>query len=144
MDLNGDWQGIIIYGNGPKKIRGQKLFFEAQIKQQKQTFTGLAKDTVGLGIHPEPAKLEGEINGNQISFTKQYPSFHYVGKKESVKFEESLKGPKIKYFGSIDTELETIEGVWEMKSKWYIFGLFPSTSKQYGTWSLKRKIAGNT
>jgi len=138
MNLEGKWSGIIIYRSKHKKYNGEQLYFELVLEQEDRIFQGFSIDTKGLGAHSDPAKIKGKIDEKNISFVKQYPTLHFVGKDNRVKFEKSRKGSAINFLGSFDESKQIFSGEWNMNTKFYILGLIPWKLKQTGSWTMKR------
>ena len=104
--------------------------------QSGNSFKGKSKDTSGIGVHPEPAEIKGTFSEQKIEFVKQYPTFHYSGKKDEVVINEKVSGHLIYYTGILDTNTSNISGTWKMKVKSYLFGLIPIKFTQVGTWEM--------
>ena len=139
-DLTGMWRGTIVYGNEYRSHKGRELYFEAEIIQQGNEITGMARDTGGTGMSPDPAYISGSYQHPEINFIKQYSSFHYYSAKDgATKTDASQKGPQIKYTGIYNEQSNSFSGSWIIKAVVRFLWLFPVTLKTTGTWTMQRQ-----
>ena len=140
IDLNGKWEGVITLGKEYEKFKDKEIFYESEISQSENSFNGISFDISGFGINPEPADINGKLNGLKISFVKQYRIRHSVTKNENIIIDKNRKGPKIEYNGIYNEATNSFEGKWEMTVARKFFGLIPLNIKTTGNWNMKRKI----
>jgi hypothetical protein len=140
METNatGNWTGTITYGKGYTSTRGKELYFDLQLIQQQEFITGIAKDTGGTGMSPDPAEINGTFTANRIRFVKQYATSHYFT-ENGTRFNRSQKGHIIHYTGSFDPAKQTFAGEWRINYKTFILWIIPVTRFSGGTWTMKRK-----
>jgi len=138
MDINGNWEGTIVFGKEYGKNVGEKVEFRSEITQINNSIHGLSYDLSGTGVNPDPADFKGKIEGDKISFIKQYRTRHYlVGDTHEI--DSSRKGAKIAYEGTFDKSTNSFSGDWTMGVSKKFFGLIPLNVKSTGTWTMKRK-----
>ena len=111
--LNGQWSGIINYGPEYGDLQNEELFFVADLNEEDNLITGTATDLnekEDTGI----ASIKGFIDGNKISFIKQYPYDSYYDEFGKIIIDKTKVGPEINYFGVWNFESNSIEGSWEI------------------------------
>ena len=137
MEVNGNWEGIIVYGKEYGENAGKKVVFRSELTQNNDCISGLFYDISGFGTNPEPADVNGKIEGNKIGFVKQYRTKHMVsGNKHQI--DTSRKGPKIFYSGTFDEVTNSFNGNWTIKVSRKFFGLIPLNIRSTGTWTMKK------
>ncbi|UOX33946.1 hypothetical protein LXD69_00170 [Flavobacterium sediminilitoris] len=139
IDLNGRWEGIITLGKEYKENEGKEIFYESELSQLNNKIKGLSFDISGFGINPEPADINGKIEGLRISFTKQYRISHSVTNTDKAKIDTTRKGPKIQYVGFFNNSTNSFKGNWTISVARKFLGLIPLNIKTTGTWNMKRK-----
>lgn len=139
IDLNGKWEGIITLGKEYGKNEGKEVIYESELSQSNNKIKGLAFDVSGFGTNPEPADINGKIEGLKISFTKQYRISHSRTNTNEAKINTTRKGPKIHYVGFFNESTNSFKGNWTMSVARKFFGLIPLNIKTTGTWNMKRK-----
>jgi hypothetical protein len=140
--IQGFWTGTIIYGREYRVHPHAELYFDLEIYQQGETITGIAADTRGAGMHPDPAQIVGTFNGKQINFMKCYPTRHYTYiEKPSETIIDPLKpGHQIYYTGIYHPAEDAFYGTWAIFGKRRLFGIIPVRYKNTGTWTMHRKM----
>ena len=138
MEINGNWTGVIIYGKEYREHENKELFFDAQINQKGNNFSGISTDTAGVGMNSDKAILNGTINDKQIEFIKQYDSYHYYY-KEQIVIDRSRKGPIIQYKGIFDKGDNCFKGEWLIEMRYKLLFFIPLKYKCKGKWEMKRK-----
>ena len=138
MKLDGEWTGTIIFGKLYGAWQNRILHFDMTITQTREEFKGKAIDTDGLGVHPDPATIEGNFDGNVITFVKQYPSFHYF-EDGVTKIDPRSKPPKVIYQGVYLEAMGIFVGEWKFKPSWLWWGFIPYPARGSGTWAMRRK-----
>ncbi|HEU4471696.1 MAG TPA: hypothetical protein VFR58_11465 [Flavisolibacter sp.] len=137
----GQWQGFYTYGpEYGKLIEGQeaefRLFVEACSEGQ---FSGRAIDWDGIGTNGEVAVINGFIDGDIISFTKQYAEYHTIDEWGNTAVLKDMPGHKVVYEGRFDRVSNTFTGTWEI-----VFDLKHTTDLTFeevstGTWRMHRQ-----
>ena len=140
IDLNGKWEGIITLGKEYGKHQGQEIVYESEIFYSENKFSGFSFDVKGFGLNPEPADINGKLDGIKISFIKQYRVRHSLTNSEKIRIDQNRKGPKIHYEGIFNVTSNSFEGKWTMFVARKFFGLIPLNIKTTGNWNMKRKI----
>jgi len=137
-DLTGQWTGVIIYGKKYHDLRGQELYFDAEITQHGDSINGTAIDTGGAGASPDAAVITGSYSANSISFVKKYSSRHFSKKGELI-IDKATPGPDIFYNGIFDESSKEFKGIWKYKIRLWFLGLIPFRFTASGTWTMRRK-----
>jgi hypothetical protein len=138
MNIEGKWTGTIVYGKEYGKHSNKELFFDLEIIQDSDKISGNAMDIRGAGSSPDPATINGTIDGTSIKFIKQYSSWHYYY-KGATKVDKSRAGSEIHYSGQWMENEQRFKGDWIIYSKVKIFGIFPYKYHCTGTWTMFRK-----
>jgi hypothetical protein len=139
IDLTGYWEGVIILGPQYGDKASMELFFSIEIKQEDESFTGIAKDIKGIGCNPDVAMVKGFVDENNISFTKEYLSTVIIDENGNEILQKGVLSPEISYTGVYDAASGSCEGEWEM----YINSIKTTTGwiedLLGGTWKMTRK-----
>lgn len=135
INLKGLWTFVIVYGPEYGDVENQELIFEAEFSQDDDTFTAVGVDKSGVGMSPDLAKIKGFLDGNDISFVKQYEYSHYVTDDGETVVDKSDKGHDINYFGTYDSLNNLFYGDWDITSRPKGLG-FDITAT--GTWIMRR------
>ena len=138
MNINGSWTGVITYGKEYREYENKELFFDAEIKQKENNFSGISTDTAGVGINSDNAILNGTVLNKEIEFLKQYDSYHYYQKGQTV-IDRSRKGPIIQYKGIFDEEDDCFKGEWHIEMRYKLLFFIPLKYKCTGKWEMRRK-----
>lgn len=133
--LQGKWEGILVYGVSYGKWAGNTLRFAMELKTEGSYFKGNSIDIEGFGLNPDSATLEGEFGDGKIKFSKQYASYHYASGGKH-KRNTKIKGPWIQYQGFWDKENEKYTGTWYIHNTTYFLGLIPIKNKTEGRWEM--------
>jgi hypothetical protein len=113
-NLHGHWEGTIIYGPGYGENENKELYFNIDIVQTKDTFTGTAVDTRGVGVNPDNALIKGFVEDNEVSFVKQYASTLWFDENNTEILLKDKPSPEINYWGTFDSVTNSIKGNWEI------------------------------
>ena len=139
ININGHWAFVLVYGPEYEEDAGKEIYFDAEFIQDNDTFSGTGIDTGGHGINPDPAIINGFLDGDEISFVKQYASKHYTGENGEIIVEKNIPGPEINYFGTYNKRDNTFNGDWDIVigteqvgGSWFDYSCT-------GTWYMKRK-----
>lgn len=138
MNINGKWKGTVTYGKEYREHKNSELYFEVEISQNNELFTGIAIDTGGVGTSPDKANLNGKFDGKEISFVKQYESRHYPNRNWEIIIDKSRSGPEIYYSGRYNEKEECFSGDWIIRLQAKFLGFIPINYKNTGTWVMKR------
>ena len=114
ININGQWTFVIVYGEDYGEDAGKEVFCDAEFIQDNDTFTATSFDTGGFGTNPDKATLTGFIDGDTISFVKQYASYHYQDENGQTIIDKSVPVPEINYFGTYNKQDNTFSGDWDM------------------------------
>lgn len=131
----GQWQGFFRYGPqyGPL-IEGQEAEFRLFIEELSNgEFSGRVIDWEGIGANGEVSSLKGFINGNDVSFTKQYDQSHAIDEQGNCRVVEGASGHAVRYRGCFDKNANQFVGEWEIVGE-----LGHATEVVTGTWRMKR------
>lgn len=135
INLKGLWTFVIVYGPEYGEMKNQELIFEAEFSQDNDTFTAVGIDKSGVGMSPDLARLNGFLDGDNISFVKQYEFSHYASGDGRTIVDKNNAGHEINYFGTYDSVNDMFHGDWDitMRPKGYSYDLTAT-----GTWTMKR------
>jgi hypothetical protein len=137
MNLTGQWSGTVIYGKEYRKHQHAELYFDLDIMQDHDKITGIAVDTGGVGVSPDPADITGTFAHGQMNFNKQYRSYHFYH-RGGTKIDQSRSGNVIQYTGIFLEEKQVFKGDWYIEGRGRLFGIIPFKYKNTGTWMMKR------
>ena len=139
MDFSGKYTGTLWYGKGyPSSQQKSELFFQMNIKEVDNSFTGIASDTGGIGMSADDAKVEGIINGIHVEFYKVYKRRHYDDGNGNTIYEEA-EGFPIYYEGTYNDETGYYEGSWKYEvARRFLFFFKIPVSLGSGTFHLKK------
>ncbi len=140
MNIQGQWTGTIIFGKEYADLENKELYFDMDIITQNNSsqITGSAIDIGGVGVSSDPAVINGSFSGNEISFIKQYASFHYYDNGKTI-IDKSQPGSEIHYSGHYDDLEHQFYGNWIIKWKAKLIGVIPINYINTGTWIMRRK-----
>lgn len=137
MYFTGKYACTLWYGK-EYAYQGKELFFDMEIEENDNFFTGIAIDIDGIGVSPDEAKVVGIINGIHIEFDKIYKRRHYSDGNGDTIFEEN-EGFPIYYEGTYNDETGYYEGSWEYKVvRRFLFFFTKPVSFGSGTFRLKK------
>jgi hypothetical protein len=137
MNMNGEWEGTIVYGKEYKGHAGKELFFEMYLTHDFDTIIGESVDVAGVGVSPDKATIKGTVSKNTINFIKQYETHHYFEGRETM-IDSTRKGPEIEYMGMYNPLDKIFMGKWKIQGEMKLFGMFPFTFNSTGIWTMKR------
>ena len=135
INLSGLWTFVIVYGPEYGENKGEKLIFEAEFSQSDDMFTAVGIDKDGVGMSPDLAKIKGFLDGDKISFVKQYEFSHYASGDGKTIVDNNNPGHEINYFGTYDAVNNLFYGDWDITTRpkgfWYDITCT-------GTWTMER------
>jgi len=76
-------------------------------------FSGRVIDWEGLGAQGEVSKLSGFIDGNFISFTKEYTHLHVIDQWGNTASHSDVPGHMVFYKGVYDRDSKCFHGSWK-------------------------------
>jgi len=134
--LNGKWKGKFSY-DAEFDDNNTEHYFEMTLQvDEEDDISGEIRDLRAEEGFPGPAKITGFIDGEDISFIKQYPHLFLLNEKREVIIDKTKPHPEIHYHGSI-TE-EGISGEWDMEAH-VLFKVGEYHSQMlFGSWELKK------
>jgi hypothetical protein len=92
IDFTGQWVGFFSYGpEYGEEFAREKVEFRIFIDDFNEgEFAGRAVDLEGFGASYEIAQVKGYVDGDFISFTKEYPHYYYMDEARNT-FEDKTK-----------------------------------------------------
>ncbi len=135
ININGLWTFVVVYGAEYGDLENQELIFEAEFSQNEDTFTAVGIDKSGVGMSSDLAKIRGFLDGDTISFVKQYEFSHYASEDGNTIIDKNNVGHEINYFGTYDSTSDLFYGDWDITTRpkgfWYDL-------TATGTWTMRR------
>lgn len=135
--FSGKWTGSYRFGKAyPEIMRSKKVHFTAFIADGADgNFTGVIKES-DEGI-PEDAKIEGQIRGKKIKFTKTYERSYQV---DETGLRTSKDGPMhIQYEGVFDQSGSRIIGQWRIRRVYKVVQDYHLEHESIGYWDLEKE-----
>lgn len=111
----GQWQGFFSYGPEYGEIlEGAEVEFRMFIEHFKNgEFSGRIIDWNGAGENGAVCFMKGFIDGDFISFIKQYNRLHTFDQWGNVETNDT-KGYEVLYEGRLFTKEKCVRGTWEI------------------------------
>ncbi|MCI4671140.1 MAG: hypothetical protein MRZ79_23580 [Bacteroidia bacterium] len=139
MNLTGRWKGYYIYGNGyGLPYFGQKVEFESEMIQRKDEVSGVITEKGEYSV-PMEATFSGFVQGNFLSFIKNYPGKAQIDEEGDLNVEANGNSHEIHYQGYLDQEHDSIYGRWSISQ--VVRGPFGEEMTHIceGLWLIKRE-----
>ena len=140
IDFTGQWAGHFTYG--PEygyNIVGEKVHFRLFIDNFIDgQFNGRSVDLEGIGANYEIAQVIGFIDGNFISFTKQYPHLYQLDELGNTICDKDKQHPIVAYSGEYKLNTKTFAGQWELRMEIQPVGEYWLEDICTGTWEIRR------
>lgn len=115
VELTGRWKGLFTLGQEYGEAEGQATSFILFLEEnEKGQFKGKSVDYDGYAENYNPASITGYMQGNTISFIKQYPFAYDVDEEGQTVYYQDKKHPEIHYEGRYDLKIGKFSGNWEM------------------------------
>lgn len=113
----GQWQGFFRYGaEYGKTIGGQEAEFRLFIEEYCDGhFSGRIIDWEGIGANGEVSTVNGLLNNDLISFTKQYSTAFGLDNMGNSITIEGVPGHSVMYEGRFDSKLKSFSGTWKIQ-----------------------------
>lgn len=135
--LNGKWKGKYTFDEPEADHENKEHHFEMTMFVDDDDVTGEIKDISENDQTPGLATVGGFIDGDEISFIKQYPFLHLKNELNETIVDNSKQHPEIHYHGVVNEEL--IIGTWEMEAA-VIMSAGQYHSKMInGKWELRKE-----
>jgi hypothetical protein len=110
---SGNWEGHYSYGYGYSEERRKiKVGFYVKMVLSDGLLNGTCEEYVTKVHMNESARLTGFIEGNRISFVKQYACHFEVGEDRNIKVYPSRPSPMIQYSGTYNPVSGIFSGEW--------------------------------
>jgi hypothetical protein len=138
----GQWFGYFSYGPeyGPE-LEGEKVTFSLLIEELPSgQFRGKCIELKGIGANHEVSTINGFIENNFISFTKEYNTFKSI---DEIGNEVDYKGspPRLSYKGHFNSYSQTFGGSWEIWANEEPYGDGAFVDVCTGLWEIGREAA---
>ena len=140
IDLIGQWIGHFTYGSEyGDDLAGEKVQFRLFVDSFKDgQFTGRSIDLEGIGANYEIAQVNGYIDGDFISFAKQYPHFYGFGETGNTITVKNKQHPIVAYSGEYKFSTKTFAGQWELRMEIQPIGEYWLEDISSGTWEIHK------
>jgi hypothetical protein len=140
IDFNGQWEGHFAYGpEYGEDLVGERVQFKLFVDSFKVgQFTGRSVDLEGIGANYEIAQVNGYVDGDFISFTKQYPHLYGLDEAGNTIEDKSRQHPIVSYSGNYNTSNKTFSGKWELRMEIASVGEYWLEDISSGTWEIRR------
>jgi len=118
ISLAGQWFGYFSYGpEYGELLMDEQVIFSILIEEVfNNRFKGKCIEIEGIGSSTELSAIEGFLENQFISFTKEYPSNNVIDEKgNAVNYEGSLN-PMLSYEGQFNHFNQSFTGTWEIRS----------------------------
>jgi hypothetical protein len=137
----GQWQGFFRYGaEYGKTIGGQEAEFRLFIEEYCDgQFSGRIIDWEGIGANGEASTVNGSLNGDLISFTKQYLTLFGLDRMGNSTTVEGVPGHSVLYEGRFDLKSKSFLGTWKIRLPIEAIGKSVVTDVATGTWRMAVK-----
>jgi hypothetical protein len=131
-----NWKGHYSYEPEFDILRSHS--FEMILEFDSNQFEGIAVEEEFTALTNESPIVTGFIDGDQISFTKQYP-FEYMQEEDGrLTFDRSKPGHEVVYEGQYNPATGYWEGEWEiLVNEVRLSAEEYETDVVYGTWRMK-------
>jgi len=114
--FTGEWEGYYIYGKGYSAQRRKiKVGFYLKMSLKNGVLNGTVEEYVTKVHLKQPAKLSGSMEGQHISFTKQYPCYFEIDVDRNVNIDKDRTAHPVHYSGKFDPVTNTFSGDWELR-----------------------------
>jgi hypothetical protein len=140
IPIVGQWLGYFTYGEEyGEDLHGEKVQFRLFIEQVKNDeFEGKSIDLEGIGANYEVARLRGYLQGDLISFTKEYPYSYSIDDSGNCVEHKDKPHPIVSYTGNYNADLKIFSGEWELRIDIKPVGEYWLEEVSTGTWEMIR------
>ena len=116
IQFSGKWDGHYVYGRQFSEEKQKvEVAFVAVIVVEDGVLSGTAEEPVTRDLMERPAALSGFIEGNVISFIKQYPYYYWEDKNGKYYIDRTRLHPPVHYSGLYDPASDAFTGEWEIE-----------------------------
>lgn len=134
------WTGHYVYGEGyPENLYGQSVPFHIEWTNIDGSLTGTCTDEIVEKYYDTPATIQGFVEGEMISFIKQYPCFCAVDEEGNVTLYKDKPASEIHYSGTLVND--HWEGEWEISMMYVMEDGYVQEYVCSGTWTLYKASA---
>lgn len=143
IQLAGQWFGFFSYG--PEYgafLVNEKVTFSILIEEVfNHQFKGKCIELEGIGASTELSNIEGFLENEFISFTKEYPTNNFIDEKGNAVYFEDTSNLRLSYKGKFNRFNQTFNGTWEIWSNEVPSGDGVFVNISTGTWELSKDPA---
>jgi len=140
-ELAGHWRGVFIYGGTYKEMQGTKESFSMVIEEVNDgTFKGRCIDLDSPTGKYIKTSINGFIEDDFISFTKEYPHRYEMNAKGEYKIQSNKKGHVVKYEGNFNLSTNSFIGSWEIIQIFRVLWIRLYEQRTDGEWSMQKEI----
>lgn len=117
LQFSGKWEGVYAQWKQytEEKQEKEEVVFIADITVEDGILSGTSEEQVTRELMGRPATLSGFVEGDVISFIKQYPYYYYLGDDGEIKVDVSREHPPVHYSGMFDAATGIFSGEWEIE-----------------------------
>ena len=137
ISMKGQWLGHFVYGpEFGDPFAGEIVTFRLFLDETGNgEFAGTSVDIEGIETNFEEAKVRGFLEGNTISFTKEYATY-FVIDEAGNKTIDTFPTPHLSYLGEYNFNTQTFKGDWELVSDERAMGDGFLVTVSTGTWEM--------
>lgn len=141
--INGKWKGYYEYSKGyPINLQNKKFEFLLEIWNDDEIIKGFCIDDITKEHFNEPAKIEGFIENNIITFILTYPSLVMLNNNDETEIDPKKPSLNIIYTGKIKKPIFTkkyiIMGNWDISTSFLDKNKNPHFSTCGGSWFMQK------
>ena len=137
--LKGQWSGYFKYGQQFGNLNGQKVIFRISLNEtEEKQFYGKCIEIEGEGANPGLAEIKGYMEGNCITFVKEYPVNYLFDEELNLVENKKMPAPLLTYFGEYNWQSKTFAGHWELEMNHGFFIDGDSVTVLTGTWEMRK------
>jgi hypothetical protein len=149
FDLSGNWRGHYLQARGrygiSMEVAQEGTRFRGRMRDEHTLIAGIEKlggdepDEVPTDFDllitlPEHSEIEGEVDGDRVSFLKRYLGKHTARAfSEQNELEVEIDGHSVFYSGSIEESGEVLRGFWRIPA------MFPGDRGETDRFELRRE-----
>lgn len=143
LSLAGQWFGFFTYGPeyGAFLVNEKVIFSILMEEVFNNQFKGKCIELEGIGASTELSTIEGFLENEFISFTKEYPVNNFIGEKGNTVDFEGRVSPRLSYKGQFNRFNQTFNGTWEIWSNEVPSGDGVFVNISTGTWEISKDPA---
>jgi hypothetical protein len=141
VSIEGQWFGYFSYGPeyGPE-LEGEKVVFSLLVEQLNDgQFVGKCIELEGIGASREVSTITGFMDGNNISFKKEYSNYFTIDEQGNEGVHEASLAPRISYQGVYDAKTSSFNGSWEIWANEVSYGDGTFVDLCTGSWQISRE-----